>query len=160
MAGPLAAQSTRVDWLVRGGSVYDGSGAAPVRADLGIRGDRIVFVGDAAARGVTGERTIDASGLVVTPGFIDAHTHAGEDLSRAATAGVPHILLQGVTTVVLGNDGGGGRRGRAGLAARGSASTSPSWSASGRFVRPCSGCRVASPPAPSWTGCARWPDRG
>ncbi|MGE0556117.1 MAG: amidohydrolase family protein [Gemmatimonadales bacterium] len=107
VAAPAAAQSTTVDWLVRGGSIYDGSGAAPLRADLGIRGDRIVFVGDAVARGVTGERTIDATGLVVTPGFIDAHTHAGDDLSQAATAGVPHILLQGVTTVVLGNDGGG-----------------------------------------------------
>lgn len=103
LASAAGAQS--VDVLIRGGSVYDGTGGPPRRADVGLRGDRIVLVGDGA--GVRAARTIDATGLVVAPGFIDPHTHAGEDLSRASDAGVPHILLQGVTTVVVGNDGGG-----------------------------------------------------
>lgn len=103
LAGPGAAQT--VDLLIRGGSVYDGSGAAPRRVDVGIRGDRIVLVGDGSR--TRAARVVDASGLVVAPGFIDPHTHAGGDFDRGATSGVPHILLQGVTTVVVGNDGGG-----------------------------------------------------
>lgn len=103
LASGAGAQS--VDVLIRGGSVYDGTGGPPRRADIGLRGDRIVLVGDGAR--VQAARTIDATGLVVAPGFIDPHTHAGEDLSRASDGGVPHVLLQGVTTVVVGNDGGG-----------------------------------------------------
>lgn len=107
---PLAAiAQERVDVLVRGGRVVDGTGAPARPADVGIRGDRIVFVGDAAAGGVTGARVIDAQGMVVAPGFIDPHTHTYGDLQsdRADRRRNAAYLMQGVTTVVTGNDGGG-----------------------------------------------------
>src|SRR5579862_7436697 len=108
----LAFAQQQVDVLIRGGTVVDGTGAAGRTTDVGIRGDRIVFLGDAASTRVTGARTIDAKGLVVAPGFIDPHTHTAGDLSSAqSTAGVPNranlpYLMQGVTTVVTNNDGG------------------------------------------------------
>ena len=105
LVAPLHAQ--QMDFLIRGGTVVDGTGSAPRRADVGVRGDRIVFVGDAAQRGVTADRTIDASGLIVAPGFIDPHTHSSGDLSGESTKANEHYLLQGVTTVLTGNDGGG-----------------------------------------------------
>ncbi|MFL6207789.1 MAG: amidohydrolase family protein [Pyrinomonadaceae bacterium] len=98
-------QGVQVDLLLRRGKVLDGSGAQPRVADVGIRGDRIVFIGDAARAGVTAARTIDARGLVVAPGFIDPHTHTMEDLSDAARKSNENYLMQGVTTVVTGNDG-------------------------------------------------------
>jgi N-acyl-D-aspartate/D-glutamate deacylase len=101
------AAGVEVDVLLKGGEVYDGTGAKARRADVGIRGDRIVFVGDAAKAGVKAARTIDVSGLVVAPGFIDTHTHAGEDLASPEKKSNVNFLMQGVTTVVVGNDGGG-----------------------------------------------------
>ena len=104
-----AAQVRSVDVLIRGGTLVDGTGAASRKADVGVSGDRIVFVGDAAGRGVQASRIIDATNLVVAPGFIDPHTHTQGDLSsqnpeRRANAA---YLMQGVTTVVTNNDGGG-----------------------------------------------------
>ena len=60
------------DLVIRGGTVVDGSGSAPVTADVAIDGDRIVAVGRAEERG---RRELDADGLLVTPGFVDIHTH-------------------------------------------------------------------------------------
>ncbi|HYJ81353.1 MAG TPA: amidohydrolase family protein, partial [Allosphingosinicella sp.] len=95
-----------VDLLIRGGTVYTGS-EAPFTGDVAIAGDRIVAVG----RRLPGpaKRIVDARGMVVAPGFIDPHTHAGEDLasSDARTRLVPAFLMQGVTTAFIGNDGGG-----------------------------------------------------
>lgn len=105
--GQVEAAPLRLDLLLLGGDVIDGTGSAPRRADVGIVDGRIVLVGDAA--GYTATRTLDARGLYVTPGFIDPHTHAGGDLTsddEALRAGVNH-LTQGVTTVFIGNDGGG-----------------------------------------------------
>ena len=62
-----AVAQGRLDVLIRGGSVYDGTGGAPRIADVGIRGDRIVFVGTAPP-GTAALRTIDAKGFVVAPG--------------------------------------------------------------------------------------------
>ena len=106
LAVPLRAQQ-RVDILVRNGTVIDGTGAARRRADVGITGDRIAFVGDANARHVTAGKTIDASGLIVAPGFIDPHTHTAGDLSNANRNSNLPYLMQGVTTVITNNDGGG-----------------------------------------------------
>jgi len=103
------AQGAPADLLIRNGRVIDGTGAAARNADIAITGDRITFVGDAARSNITARRTIDARGLIVAPGFIDPHTHALEDLSSndpKRRANVDY-LMQGVTTVITGNDGGG-----------------------------------------------------
>jgi N-acyl-D-aspartate/D-glutamate deacylase len=104
-----APAADSVDVLIRGGTVYDGSGGAARRVDLGIRGDRIVFLGDAARARLTAGRTIDAAGLIVAPGFIDPHTHSFEGLPNLSEERRrnPGALMQGVTTVVTGADGRG-----------------------------------------------------
>src|SRR5690242_15645049 len=101
----LAAAQQRVDLLVRGGEVYDGSLAPGKIADVGIRGDRIVFIGDGSK--VQAARIIDAKGLIVCPGFIDPHAHVLEDLSDSSRSANEPYLMQGVTTVITGNDGAG-----------------------------------------------------
>ena len=103
------AQAPVVDVLIRGGTLVDGTGAARRKADVGVRGDRIVFIGDAARGGVKAARTIDATNLVVAPGFIDPHSHTQGDLSSANEERRVNAayLMQGVTTVVTNNDGGG-----------------------------------------------------
>jgi N-acyl-D-aspartate/D-glutamate deacylase len=100
------SRGLRVDVLIIHGKLVDGSGHGPRRADVGIAGDRIVFVGDAGKASLTAARTIDATGLVVAPGFIDPHTHTLGDLSDAQHKSNLAYLMQGVTTVVTGNDGG------------------------------------------------------
>ncbi|MCY3745198.1 MAG: amidohydrolase family protein, partial [Acidobacteria bacterium] len=93
------------DVLIHGGLVYDGGGGDPVTADIAVTGDRISFIGDADAEGLTATETVDAAGLIVAPGFIDMHAHSqiGEDWAKEALP----FLYQGITTVVLGVDGGG-----------------------------------------------------
>lgn len=102
-----AAQCETVDYLLVGGRIVDGTGAPARRADVGIRGDRIVFIGDAAAAHVDAKRKISAKGLVICPGFIDPHTHADAYLSDPARRSNLNYIMQGVTTVVTGNDGEG-----------------------------------------------------
>lgn len=97
------ATAQQLDILIRGGTVVDGSGSAPTQADIGIAGDRIVFVG--SGKGKHAKREIDARGLIVTPGFIDPHTHTASDLSDPKRSRNDAYLMQGVTTVVTGNDG-------------------------------------------------------
>jgi N-acyl-D-amino-acid deacylase len=94
-----------VDILIRGGTLIDGTGTSGRRADVGIRGDRITFVGNAQQAGVVGTRTIDATGFIVSPGFIDPHTHADGILSGTSTKANLPWLMQGVTTVITNNDG-------------------------------------------------------
>jgi len=100
---------SEVEVLIRGGMVHDGSGAAGMIRDVGVTGDRIVFLGDASAAGVTGAREIEAGGLIVSPGFIDPHAHAQGDLVSGEQLRRENLnyLMQGVTTVVVGNDGHG-----------------------------------------------------
>lgn len=101
------AQSQKLDLLLRGGNLIDGTGAEGVVADVGIAGDRIVFVGDAARENRQADRIIDARGLTIAPGFIDPHTHAAEDLSSPTGKTNQNFLFQGVTTVFTANDGSG-----------------------------------------------------
>jgi N-acyl-D-aspartate/D-glutamate deacylase len=101
-----APPSQQFDLLILHGKLLDGSGGKPRKADVGIRGDRIAFIGDARKENVTAARTFDATGLVIAPGFIDAHTHTLGDLSDPNKKSNEAYLMQGVTTVVTGNDGG------------------------------------------------------
>jgi N-acyl-D-aspartate/D-glutamate deacylase len=115
-ASPAAARraaaraADTLDVLITGGTIVDGSGGPERVGDVGIRGDRIVVVGPAVgadARALPARRRIDARGRIVAPGFIDPHTHSGGDLSSPERRGNLPFLMQGVTTVVVGNDGGG-----------------------------------------------------
>lgn len=94
-----------LDLLIRGGEIIDGTGSAARPADIGISGDRIVFLGKDEKE--TAKRTIDAHGLIVAPGFIDPHTHTTADLLDPKHSRNDAYLTQGVTTVVTGNDGQG-----------------------------------------------------
>ncbi|GHB12767.1 N-acyl-D-amino-acid deacylase family protein [Salinicola rhizosphaerae] len=89
------------DLLIRRASVIDGSGREPFIADVAIDGDRIVAVGDLGHPDA--RETIDACGLMLTPGFIDVHTH--DDTNVIRTPEMLPKLSQGVTTVVVGNCG-------------------------------------------------------
>jgi len=89
------------DTIIRFGTVIDGTGAEPISADIGILNGKIAAIGDLNAS--TGATIVDATGLIVTPGFIDIHTHS--DLSVLFTPGMESSLAQGVTAEVVGNCG-------------------------------------------------------
>ncbi len=107
VAASALAQQQPVDILIQGGTLIDGSGTPPKKADIAILADRIVFIGDAAKANLKPTRTIDAKGLTISPGFIDPHAHVFEDLSDTRRKTNENYLRQGVTTVVAGNDGAG-----------------------------------------------------
>ena len=102
----IALSPMQADLLIRGGTVYPG-GAEAFVGDVAVRGERIVAVGPHL--NIAAKRTIDARGLIVGPGFIDPHAHMEEWLTSedAQQRLVEPFLLQGVTTTVVGNDGGG-----------------------------------------------------
>ena len=88
------------DLVIRGGTVVDGTGAATRTADIAVDGERIVEVGRVAGNGV---REIDADGLLVTPGFVDIHSHY--DGQATWDSRLLPSAHHGVTTVVFGNCG-------------------------------------------------------
>jgi N-acyl-D-amino-acid deacylase len=95
LSSRLVADTT----LIRGGMLVDGTGSRPRRADVRIDGEQIVEIGRLRPRSL--EAVIDAKGLVVAPGFIDTHSHAS-----IAPGPLDHLLLlQGITTAVVGQDG-------------------------------------------------------
>jgi len=91
------------DILITNGMIVDGSGNNAYEADIGITGDTIAEIGDLA--GKTAMKTIDAAGLVVSPGFIDIHTHCDEGLGEVDSNVNLNYLIQGTTTVQTGPDG-------------------------------------------------------
>lgn len=93
------------DLVIRGGKVFDGTGNPWFRADVGILDGKIVAVGALESRAA--ERIIDAEGKVVTPGFIDLHSHADGGLASndARRRAAPNLVFQGITTVVVNSDG-------------------------------------------------------
>ena len=98
----IANRSTSFDLLIKNGEMIDGTGVPPVQADVLVNGDTIVFVGKVDTTKITAGQTMDASGMVVTPGFIDTHAH-GDPLETPA---FENFLAMGVTTIFLGKDGG------------------------------------------------------
>lgn len=103
-AAPLMARQTPpYDYLVRGGTVYDGSGAAGFVADIAVRGDRIAAVSRQPIDPALARTVIDARGRAVAPGFIDSHAHVEDLADRPLAEG---FTRQGVTTVVYAADGG------------------------------------------------------
>jgi N-acyl-D-amino-acid deacylase len=110
-AGMLAAapwfslacnSSEKFDVLITGGLIYDGSGRPARIGDLGINNEKIVALGDLKDKSAT--RKIDAANLAVAPGFIDFHSHSDEELLLGAEA--HSKIRQGVTTEIIGQDGG------------------------------------------------------
>ncbi len=89
------------DLIIRGGTVVDGTGADTVEADVGIRDGRIARIGDLSAD--SAERTIDAAGKVVTPGFVDLHTHLDAQIGWDPL--MSSSSYHGVTTALIGNCG-------------------------------------------------------
>ena len=103
-AGRLApgAGGARYDIIITGGTVIDGTGRAGYRADVALRGDRIVRISRRAIDPAHAARVVDATGRVVSPGFIDTHAHI-ESLLRMR--GAESSVRQGVTTIFGGQDG-------------------------------------------------------
>lgn len=95
-------QTAPYDLIIKGGRIVDGSGNPWYEADIGIRNGRIAFIG--RLDGQPAARVLDASGLIVAPGFIDVHTHVEGNIRRLPTA--DNFLFDGVTSIVTGNCGG------------------------------------------------------
>ena len=102
LAAAVAAQTPpHYDTILRNGTVIDGSGLSPIRADVALRGDTIAALGNLAM--ATASTEIDVAGLYVAPGFINIHSHA----SPPALPRAENMLTQGVTTEIMNADGGG-----------------------------------------------------
>jgi N-acyl-D-amino-acid deacylase len=107
LTGLFSSSSTQVDTdydvIIRRARVFDGSANPAVRADVAIKGDTIVKV----SRLIKGKarRIVDATGFHISPGFIDLHTHADRGLYFSENRSAPNYLMQGVTTLVVGQCG-------------------------------------------------------
>jgi len=97
----VATDILHADTVLMGGLVIDGSGRPAFRADVALRDDTIVAIGE--LRKISAIRIIDVTGLVIAPGFIDAHTH--DDLICITQPDMTPKVSQGVTTLIVGNCG-------------------------------------------------------
>jgi len=94
------------DILIINGTVYNGIDKDTKSESIAIKNNKIVFIGNHEAANISAKKTIDAKGMIVSPGFIDPHTHADRDLIIKDKSHNKPFLFQGITTVVVGNDGG------------------------------------------------------
>ncbi|MCC3861860.1 N-acyl-D-amino-acid deacylase family protein [Pseudemcibacter aquimaris] len=95
--------SLTYDLHISGGTIVDGTGDASYMGDILVSGDKIAYIGDVDGNAVKAANTIDATGRIVTPGFIDAHSHG--DPLQEDNDHLRNFLRQGITTVLLGQDG-------------------------------------------------------
>ncbi len=99
--------ATQVDILISNGSVFGGGKSDSLALlDVGIVDGKITFIGHADDEGVVSSRVLDATGLIVAPGFVDPHTHSLAELLSVDKNSNINYVMQGVTTVFNGNDGG------------------------------------------------------
>ena len=98
-----STQAPAFDLVITGGRILDGSGNPWFYGDVGVKDGRIAAVG--ALGNATAKRRIDATGKFVTPGFIDLHSHADGGLDDPATRHAPNVVAQGITLVVVNQDG-------------------------------------------------------
>ena len=103
----MPQEPVTADLVLKNGTVIDGTGSPRRRADVAIRGERIVAVGTFNADPKA--KVIDASAWIVAPGFIDLHTHSDDGIVTARLRANRNYQAQGVTTIVTGNCGGGTR---------------------------------------------------
>ncbi len=94
-------QVKQVDILIENALILDGTGNPAYSGYVAIKNDQIADVGQAIPKGIKAEKTIDAKGRYVTPGFIDLHSHGNPE----KTPSVENFLAMGVTTITLGQDG-------------------------------------------------------
>lgn len=97
-----SCQKESFDLIIRHAMVLDGTGAPGLIADIGVRADTISFIGDLEK--AEGKEIVDAKGLILSPGFIDTHSHHGWGLRKQPDALA--AVSQGITTIVVGQDGG------------------------------------------------------
>ncbi len=98
-------EKIEADILITNGTVYNGTDSIPSSVSIGIKNDKIVFIGDENSVSITASKTIDATGLIVSPGFIDPHTHADREYKDPKTSHNLPFMMQGITTTIVGNDG-------------------------------------------------------
>lgn len=98
-----SAERKQFDLVLSGGVIIDGAGGPRYTADIGVRDGRIAAIG--ALENTPTAAVLDVSGFVVSPGFIDTHSHADKALQYRRTASIEGFLKQGVTTAVYGVDG-------------------------------------------------------
>src|SRR5687768_2623846 len=103
----LAADPIEADYVLQGGTIYDGGEGAGFVGDVAIKGDRIVALKNGRIDVRSGAKVIEAEGLVIAPGFIDLHSHSDGPILDAKTRLNANFLTQGCTTIVTGNCGAG-----------------------------------------------------
>jgi N-acyl-D-aspartate/D-glutamate deacylase len=92
------------DIIIKNGTIIDGSGAPSFKGDVGIYDGKISFIGDPSSLSTKSSKTINAKGLIIAPGFIDAHTHS--DRALLITPEAPNRIYEGITTDTGGHCGG------------------------------------------------------
>lgn len=98
-------KSIDADILIKNGTVYNGVDLTSSKVAIAIKNDKIVFLGDESSVSINALKTIDATGLIVSPGFIDPHTHADREFKDSKLSHNLPFLMQGITTTIVGNDG-------------------------------------------------------